>query len=504
MNMLNKFKNLDKYAKLSIIIILIGVILRFYLASMHHVAGDACWQLSNSRFIAENLKLPLFEHFGRDEPFWAPPFFHIVSAAVYFVFSKFEANSAEFAMKLISPLLGSLTLILLFLISRKLFNVKTAFFSVIFLAFVPLHIDYSTFSYIDGMLAFLAVLSVYFALENKTACSAAALGLAILTKYNGIFILPALLYIIYKDNPDKKNQMLKKFLILFIISAAIGSIWFIRNWIYLGNPVWPFMNSIFHGYKVESFAKSAVGSVNLLNIFNFKAAQSVYLGIFGVPDGNIKTLNFYNIPYLSILFTAWLIATIIFMVPLFLGLAPKKLKHRSLLLIWIGSYIVLGLLYVINASWAITRFLLPAFPALAMIWGHGFDKIKPANIKKILILVIVMIIAGFIFTSLIKISLAAKSWNSYNDDFEWVNSNTAKNVIFLTGSQCISYDIGRQTISPSLSNLYAADYAFVNQDFRLDRLALFDGAVLSAIKGNGRIVYSSEKTKTAIYKLQGK
>ena len=502
MNVVKKFSKLDKYTKLSIIVILIGIILRFWLASVHHVAGDACWQLSNSRFIAENLKLPLFEHFGRDEPFWAPPLFHIISAAVYIIFNNFSVHAADFAVKLVSPLFGSLTLIFLFLISRKLFDNKTAFYSVIFLTFIPLHIDYSVFSYIDGMLAFLCVLSVYFALENKIVYSAIALGLAILTKYNGIFILPALLFILYKNNKKQSKSVFNKILLPLIISGAIGSIWFIRNWIYLGNPVWPFMNSIFHGYKVESFTKAAVGAVNILNIFNIQAVQSVYLGIFGIPDGNIKSLYFYSIPYLGIFFTLWIIGTIIFLIPLFYGLISRKLKHRSLLFIWIGSYIVLGLLYVINASWAITRFLLPAFPALAIIWWHGIERIKSVKTKKIFIMLIVMIIAGFIFTSFVKIKLAADSWNFYAEDFNWAKSNTKKDSVFISESQCISYNINRQTISPNIINLDAADYAFVNQDFRLDRREVFDNKVLSAIERNGRIVYSNGKTKTVIYKLQ--
>ena len=37
-----KLRDLDKYTKLSIAIIAIGIIIRFYLASIHHVAGDAC------------------------------------------------------------------------------------------------------------------------------------------------------------------------------------------------------------------------------------------------------------------------------------------------------------------------------------------------------------------------------------------------------------------------------------------------------------------------------
>ena len=60
-----------------------------------------------------------------------------------------------------------------------------------FLTFIPIHIDYSVFGYVESALTFFVVLSVYFALEDKALLSALAAGLSILTKYNGIFILPS-------------------------------------------------------------------------------------------------------------------------------------------------------------------------------------------------------------------------------------------------------------------------------------------------------------------------
>src|SRR3990167_4124149 len=112
--------------------------------------------------------------------------------------------------------------------------------------------------------------------------------------------------------------------------------------------------------------------------------------------------------------------------PLVAGVASKKLNYKGILYIWIGSFILLILLYVINSSWSVTRFMLPAVPAIALIWAHGLEKIKHEKIKKLLIAMILLIISGFVFTSFVKISLAATSWDFYKDDFEWVKPNTAK------------------------------------------------------------------------------
>jgi 4-amino-4-deoxy-L-arabinose transferase-like glycosyltransferase len=503
MSLIKKFNKLDKFTKISILVILTGIVLRIALASIYHVSGDACWQLSNSIFIAENQKLPLFEQFGRDEPFWAPPLFHLAAASIYGASSFLSTNLANFMIKMLSPILGSLTLVFFFLIARRLLDKKTAFYSVLFLAFIPLHIDYSVFSYVDGAVTFLAVLSVYFAVKNNIVSASITAGLAILTKYNGIFIVPVLLYIIYSNNNNKK-QLWNYTILFMIISGALGSIWFIRNWIFLGNPVWPFLNDIFIGFEVKSFAESGVGSINFLNLFSLNALVSIYLGIFGVPDGNINTLFFFQIPYLKIFLALWLAGTIIFSIPILVGLVSKKLKHKNLLYIWLGSFIILILLYVLNASWSVARFLLPALPALAIIWAHGFVKIenKFIKLKKIISTVLILLIIGFALSLFLKIGFAANAWNFYNDDFEWVKSNTDKNSIFLSGSQCIPYNIQRQTASPEIENIGKANHVFVNQQFKLDNRALFSEELLEQIKSKGEIVYNNDKTKTEVYRIK--
>jgi len=507
--MISRIKRLDKYTKLAIIVIVIGILIRFSLASMHHISGDACWQLSNARYLAENNKFPLFEFFGRDEPFWAPPLFHVLAASAYRIFSAFSSGIAGFAVKMLTPLLGSLTLIIFFLVSNMLFGKKAAFYALLFFTFIPLSIDYNVFSYVDGTIAFFALLSVYFALKGRIMLSAIAAGLTILTKYNGIFILPVLLFIVYKKFNGSGNlrSLWKNALIISIVPVLIGSIWFIRNWVYLGNPVWPFMNAVFNGYEAKTFAEAGVGAINASNIFSLSGLAAFYLGIFGVPDGNISALSFLQLPYLNILFGIWLISTFIFLIPLIMGIASKKLSHKALLYAWIGSYTLLVLLYIVNSSWSVTRFMLPAFPAIALIWAHGLEeimqKIRQEKIRKLLIATILLIISGFIVVSFAKIAIASSSWDYYKDDFEWVKSNTAKNSIFIISGQCISYNIERQTLSPEITNLENADYVWVNQGFRLESMSKLRQDFIKALdKRNPKLVYENKETKTKVYKIK--
>jgi 4-amino-4-deoxy-L-arabinose transferase-like glycosyltransferase len=495
-------KAMDKYTKLAIWVIIIGIIIRFSLASIYHVSGDACWQVSNAIYIAENDRLPLFEFFGRDEPFWPPPLFHIVTAAIYKIVINLGKDIADFAIKMISPLLGSLTLMIFFLVAKIMFNKKAAFYAVLFLTFIPLHIDYSVFSYIDGTITFLAILSVYLALKNKIALSSIVAGLTILTKYNGIFIVPVLLYIVYKNYHGKKD-LLKNILIISVIPLAIGSIWFLRNWIYLGNPVWPFLNGIFGGYEAKIFAEVGVGAINFSNLFSLVGISSFYLGIFGIPNGNINTLSFLQLPYMNITLTIWLLSTIIFIIPFFAGIASKKLNYKNLLYVWILSYLALIFLYVINSSWSVTRFILPAFPAIALIWAHGLEKIKRKKRRNAFILIILLIAAGFTLTSFVKISIGANSWDAYKDDFKWIKANTPKDSIFITSGQCIAYNIARQTLSPEINSLKNSDYIWVSQDLKLERMSLLSQDFIQELSNQDlEIVYSNQETKTKVYKIK--
>ncbi|MBI4143518.1 glycosyltransferase family 39 protein, partial [Candidatus Woesearchaeota archaeon] len=193
-------KSTDKYVKLAIAVIIIGIIARFAMGMVYHPSGDACRHLSVGKFIAANGKVPLVTDFGMNEFFWSPPLFHFITAFVSGFFSIFNEDIGMFGMKFVSPLFGSLTLVFSYLTFRKLFGKKISFYAILFLAFIPIHMDYSVFGYVESTLVFFVVLSVYFALENRPLLSSLAAGLSILAKYNGIFIIPLLFYIFYYKN----------------------------------------------------------------------------------------------------------------------------------------------------------------------------------------------------------------------------------------------------------------------------------------------------------------
>ena len=500
MDIIKKFQNSDKYTKSSIIIIILFSLIVLSLASVYHVSGDGCWHIPVGKFIANNHKFPLFEPLGRDEPFWSPPLYHILVAAVYYIFNLFNHEIANFSVKFISPIFGILSLIFSFLVIKKTTNSKIAFYSTIFLAFIPIFIDYSVLSYVESMLVFFVVLSIYFLINDKIIFAGIAAGLSILTKYNGVFILPVLICILYKKFNNRKKLFYKKLIILIFISLLIPSPWFIRNWILLGNPIWPFLNFVFSGYQVKSYS-----ALNLNNLVDYNLPSFTYFGIFGVPDGNYNLLSILNIKYLNIILPVWLFGTFLFLIPLFIGFFRKKKDYKgnkSVLSIWVLTYLILFFLYAANVGFGVSRIILPALPALAVFWAFGFEKLSSnENLEKIFKILIVLIAIGFILASFAKTFFAANEWNFYQKDFYWVKSNTNPDSVFIANGQCVPYNIERASVYYGEDNLKKADYIWTNQNFWLDRRSILDESSLNSIKSKNEIAYSNKETGTTIYKI---
>ncbi|MBI2647459.1 glycosyltransferase family 39 protein, partial [Candidatus Woesearchaeota archaeon] len=491
-NLIQRISNLEKYSKYALIAIIFYSAIVFTLTAFYHVSGDGCWYLPVGKFIARNFKIPLFEPLGRDEPFWSPPVYHLLVAMVYYFFGKFNSEVANFAVKFVSPIFGVLSLAASFMVIKKLKNTRIAFYSIIFLASVPIFIDYGVLSYVESTLLFFILMSIYFALNERVILSAVFAGLSILVKYNGVFILPVLIFILHskfnkeankRDNLANRKIYYRNVLVVVIVPLLIASPWFIRNWALLGNPIWPFLNFLFHGYQLKSYTE-----INPSILVSPKLFVSTYLGIFGVPDGNYAALSFFKINYLWLLFAGWLAGTLIFMMPLIIGMfnlqkTDNQSNYKKIILVWILSYLILFFLYVINVGPFVSRMLLPAFPAIATIWAGGFEKLLfNKKFGSLLTVLIIAVIVGMLLSEFFKFGLSSRAWGFYDSDFNWVKLNTKNNAIFIANGQCVPYNIERTSLYATNETIKKADWIWVNQKFTLDKKSIFDDQTLKLIE----------------------
>lgn len=491
------------YMMLAVAVIALGSLLRFALAAVSHPAGDSCYHLSVARFIAENSRLPLFEPFGISDRmvFSAPPLFHMAAAAAYRFFSLFSLPSAEFAVKLVSQLFGSLALLFVFLIGRKLYSSRIAFFAALFVAFLPLHINSSVVSFVDSLATLLAAVTVYLLLSRRILLAAVFAGLSILSKQTMVFLLPVFFFALPATYKNDIKTFLTKSAAAAAIIAAIGLPWLVRNYLLLGNPFWPFLYSILGGSVVP---EGISGSFSPANLLSFQHPVRFFLELFGAPVGNLSAASFANLPFSSILIVVWLAAAVIFSLPVVIGFFSKGMRQRSLLYAWIASFLAVTVLYIMSLGIVSARFILPAAPALGILWALGIDSIlkKFARFKAAAVAVVLILIACVLIFSAVesaKTVVAARAWSAYADDFSWVKENTPQNALIAYRGQCLSYNVHR----PSNYDLSKADYVWVNQGFRLEPISIVEPEVLRKIEHGFVPVYGNEKTGTVIYKRKG-
>ena len=492
MNIFAKKMKPINYKKLTILIIVIAIALRFMLTLMHTISGDACWHFSASKFIASNLRIPFDENIGRSrfEPFWPSPLFHIVAAFFYSLFG-------EFGLKLAPFIFGSLSLIISYLIFKKFLNEKQAFYAALFMSFLPIGIDFSILGYPESAVAFFAILSIYFAVNNMFFLSGVSGGFALLSKFTGPFVIPALLFIAYKHGKNKKEKI-RNIAFVTIIPLLISLPWFLRNWLLLGNPIWPFLNFIFHGLQQESYSYFSLANLAKPNTYVIS-----YLGFFGVPDGHVSTFFFFDIPYIRLLIPVFVIATFIFILPLFFGF--KKDSKYAFIYIFLASFAILLLLFELNVRPKVSRIVLPAVFGLSVIYGIGMDNLssKYKNTGKALLILIIAIISGFAVAEVTKFKLASDSWKIYKEDFEWAKANIPKDAVLLNGGQCIRFRTDRKIVFPEEdinSNNY--DYVWVNQNFKLEPQSIMAKEQLDILsKKNLQLVYDNKKTNTKIFRV---
>lgn len=524
MNLKIWWGKLDHYSKLAFIIIVIGILLRFLVAFFVYVTGDPCWFISVSRYMAENLRIPLFEPLGRPV-FWTPPLFQFIAAFFYKVSSIFGKDVANFSVNLVSPIFGSLTLMYLFFFTKKLYNSKIAFYAVIFLAFIPLHLYMSTIPYQDVAVTFFVLASVYYLLDKKAFLSGIFAGLALSTKYTAVFIFPLSLFIIFlKFSKSKKNLI--RVLLLFLIAITIfGSWWYVRNHFILGSPFWPHLHSVLgHETNVDpTFLIQDKFEPRIDNLFKIDFIYRIYLSLYGVPGaGNLSNLTFLKLPFLKIFLALWFCGTLLFTLPLLIYLFKIKIRDKRtwILLVWFFSFFSFAIINKITNDLVYIRHSMPLFIPLAVMWGLGLDKLisnRKRVFKLAVAILLVLCVLGFSAVELVKAIVVSNTWSYYEKDFEWVSKNIPeKDVILVPRGDCYAYNFNRYTHgfydrpyirSVDKIKIYNVSYIWVNQEIdfygpdKRNFSAAYPNYFIDLID-NYTLVYHNKKTSTKIYKVE--
>lgn len=169
---------------------------------------------------------------------------------------------------------GTLLALAIFSFSKRYFSLRSALLAMLVFYTMPMISNHISSTYIDigvAFYVFMAYYAFYSWFENNKRnwllLSSVLTGLSLASKHTALYYIPALcLGILYNLFFRLKNNLwgvFKKTATYFLIALLIVSPWYIKSYVYTGDPVYPFGYSISGGKYLKS-----VNDKNLID-YNF-------------------------------------------------------------------------------------------------------------------------------------------------------------------------------------------------------------------------------------------
>lgn len=202
-----------------VIAFIAGVFLRFYkFSGFTTFLGD---QGRDAIVVKRILSLEHFPAIGAPtsigQVYLGPFYYYFIAPWLMF----FQLNPIGLAFGV--AIFSLLYLLINYFIVKELVNKKTALISTIFLSFSAILIDFSRFSWNPNLLPLFTLLTVYFVIKStKTnkwyffALSGAFISFSIQLHYLALFLIPPIFIIYLIDLLKEKQQLIRKFVYLFI------------------------------------------------------------------------------------------------------------------------------------------------------------------------------------------------------------------------------------------------------------------------------------------------
>ena len=317
-----------------------------------------------------------------------------------YIISIFYALNLNLLIQIIIPFFSTLSIFLVYILGKKLFNKQIGMYSAVFLALIPIHVLYSEKILTDNFVVFFILLTFIsfwrgYEKENKKhkILFGLFLALSLLARYTTLWIIPVFpLYFLIRD---KSLRFLKDKYLWYAIGIFFLTLvpWFIYSFIYYGNPLGGFI----HGFKAAGYW------------------------------GGVQSWNFFFV-------NSWRIFSVIgvlFIISLFYILLKKEFLKREiyLFLIWIVFFSVM----VMTMPHKEDRFIMPIIPAVCLISGFFVDKLKKyKNIIFGLVCIILIISLGGMF----KVEYRNLKANScFIDGNKFLTNNSIEKISLIVTNQ---------------------------------------------------------------------
>jgi 4-amino-4-deoxy-L-arabinose transferase-like glycosyltransferase len=325
-------------------------------------------------------------------------------------------------MVLLSAIFGGLLVIPVYLLIRTLLGRNEAIVGSLFVILNPFIADMSAQAMSDVTSVFfvtLAVCLLYFGLTKKNnkviLLSAAICGFSVAVRLTNLLLFPFFIVVAYINVPQMPNR--KAFITLFIsFMAFFGVIAYLPLLFELGF-------SGFVGFMTQYNASNAVS-------YTFETMME-------------RTLVLGN----NLFFSITPIASIISLV----GIYQFFVKHKAILrdiFVWILPYLIFFLLY--GPADHMNRFILPVYPALALLFTYGvfasisklkkIVNVKKANFTTLTACSLVLLVFGSIIAFSLPTYGSLEYWSENPAPSKaiayWINQTIPANSVIIGGQYC--------------------------------------------------------------------
>ncbi len=262
------------------------------------------------------------------------------------------------------PLIGTLNVLLIYLLGKKLFTEKIGLYAAVFLAFMPVHVFYSGKLLTDVLSTTMITLSVFlFVLwsekrDNKFASlTGAVTALAVLSRYVSILLLPIFFVFLLVKERNINFIKSKSFLLMLLSFLLVLLPWLVYGYYEYSNPLGWFLHS---------------------------GTSAGYWGVFK---------SWHEIlPYFPAMFSIAIFLAVFGMAKLIKNYSKEK---NILFLIWFFIFLVFSLFML---PYKEERYFMQITPPLAVMAAIGVDfiskKFKARNAERIILCFSIMLLVA--------------------------------------------------------------------------------------------------------------
>lgn len=283
-----------------------------------------------------------------------PPLFSALGAFYYVQMGLIE----DFYLRAISPVMGVLTVLATYKIGETLAGKRYGLIAALLLAMTPLFFRYSIYATSYSTLTFFGTAAVMFmflamkkGLNRYWIMCGVFYGFALLTSYLAMYLAPFFLITliaVFIKNKRCVKVSAKIFLLLVLPALLVGGVWYIRNFVLLGNPVYPNAYTVLGGVNIDPLIMETT-----VNGIKWSATRSLFGGDVALLEKIGILLTFrIHFPAISLLAI------------LGIALVPTQNKKFWLLATWpliLVAFILSGL------TWGFPRHIVIAMPGFALL-----------------------------------------------------------------------------------------------------------------------------------------